>query len=78
MERRNDYVIKSPLYEAVVKREYETLVLAVEALATYYAAQARTHTVRTALEDEASKLLINANRVANTEHLTMENFLPND
>jgi hypothetical protein len=78
LAQRYYYVINDPDYGEAVRQEYEALLVAVEALAKYYAAQKKSYDVRSQSESDANSLIMAAHQIAEAEELTVESFLPGD
>lgn len=74
VDRTDYYAYHDPRFETAVKAEYDSLITAAEGLATYYAAQKKTHEIHTTIEREASSLIIAANRIASSEDISAADF----
>jgi hypothetical protein len=77
IDQRDQYVLTSPRYEAAARNEHTALMVAAGALAKFYQARAATESVRATLENEATAMIGEANKVSNKE-VTAQDFLPDD
>ena len=76
LERRDYYVLHDPRYEAAVSGEYEAMIVAIDAVAKYRLAQTVTFDTRRLLEHEASRMLIDANKLAGDGDITIADIAP--